>query len=80
MDWTEEIKGTIDWDDKDLVKVTLTRKVMGDWTRAELATMIKGDPTTTITRKDIEDYFKQKPTIDWTEETKGEIEWTEETK
>ena len=79
MDWTEEEKGTIDWTDLDVIAI-FTRKVMGDWTRAELAIMIKGDPTATITRKDIEDYFKQKPTIDWTEETKGEIEWTEETK
>ena len=54
INWIEETKGTITWTDKDIL-VTFTRKVMGDWTRAELAIMIYGDASVTITRKDIED-------------------------
>lgn len=78
ISFTEETKTTISWEDKDkTTAITLTRSVMGDWTRAELATMIHGDASATVTRKDIEDYFKRKPTISWGEETKTTINWSE---
>ena len=75
-DWTEETKGTISWSSGN---VMVTRGTIGELSRGEIAMLIHGSPTATVTRVDMENYWGTKPPITaWTEETKGTISWTEE--
>ena len=77
-DWTEETKKTISWSSGN---VMVTRGTMGELSRGEIAMLIHGSPTATVTRVDMENYWGTKPPITaWTEETRGTISWTEESK
>jgi hypothetical protein len=77
-DWTEETKNTISWSTGSIM---VTRGAMGELSRGEIALLIKGDASATVTRADMENYWGTKPpTTTWTEENKGTISWTEEEK
>ena len=76
--WTEETKKTISWSSGSIM---VTRGVMGELSRGEIALLIKGDASAEITRADMENYWGTQPPITtWSEETKGTISWTEESK
>ena len=69
MAWTEEIKKQAHWKCGDIIDRTVTRADMSG-TRAAIALLIHRCATAEVMRVDMENYYGNKVTIIWTEETK----------
>jgi len=80
-DFTEETKSQAPhWKSEDVTTRKVTRGKVGELSRGEIAENIHNSLGAEVTRMDMENAYGDKPTISYTEETKGTIDHTEETK
>jgi len=79
--WTEETKSQAPhWKSEDITNRKVTRGKVGELSRGEIADNIHNNLKAKVTRLDMENAYGDKPTINYTEETKSTIDWSEESK